>query len=73
MMFVLDNEVPGIYNVAGDMVREIQQTSTAGRYNYFHWDGRNTAGNDVASGVYLAVVDAPGSSKKDHIKMVVVK
>lgn len=62
-----------IYDVAGDMVREIKGNATSGIYNYFHWDGRNTAGNDVASGVYFAVVDAPGSDKKTHIKMVVVK
>jgi flagellar hook assembly protein FlgD len=62
-----------IYNVAGDMVRELSGTGTAGKYNYFHWDGKNTSGSDVASGVYFAVVDAPGAPKKEPIKMVVVK
>jgi uncharacterized protein (UPF0333 family) len=62
-----------IYNVAGDMVREFKETATASRYNYIHWDGKNTPGDDVASGVYFAVVDAPGAPKKEPIKMVVVK
>jgi hypothetical protein len=62
-----------IYNVAGDLVREFDTTSTAGRYNYIEWDGKNTAGDDVASGVYFAAVDAPGAPKKEPIKMVLVK
>lgn len=62
-----------IFNLAGDMVRELKGAATAGFYNYFHWDGKNTSGGDVASGVYFAVVDAPGAPKKEPIKMVVVK
>ncbi len=62
-----------IYNVAGDVVRELSGVGTAGKYNYFHWDGKNTSGDDVASGVYFAMVDAPGAPKKKPIKMVVVK
>lgn len=62
-----------IFNVAGDLVREISDTGTAGFYNYFHWDGRNDSGSDVASGVYYAVVDAPGAPDKEPVKMVVVK
>lgn len=62
-----------IYNMAGDMVRELKDTVAGNQYNYFHWDGKNTAGEDVASGVYFATVDAPGSDKEEPIKMVVVK
>lgn len=62
-----------IFNLAGDLVREFNETGTAGSYNYVHWDGKNSDGSDVASGVYFAVVDAPGSDKKKPIKMVVVK
>ncbi|MBI4669216.1 MAG: carboxypeptidase regulatory-like domain-containing protein [Elusimicrobia bacterium] len=62
-----------IYNVAGDLVREITDTATAGFYNYFYWDGKNKSGSEVASGVYFAVVDAPGAPKKEPIKMVVIK
>jgi hypothetical protein len=62
-----------IYNVAGDMVREFKTPATSGQYNYVEWDGKNSAGDDVASGVYFAAVDAPGAPKKEPIKMVVVK
>lgn len=62
-----------IFNVAGDMVREFKPTATRGQYNYTEWDGKNAAGDDVASGVYFAVVDAPGAPKKEPIKLVVVK
>ena len=62
-----------IYNVAGDMVREMKGDVIGSRYNYFHWDGKNTAGEDVASGVYFARVDAPGAPKREPIKMVLVK
>jgi hypothetical protein len=55
------------------MVREFSTTGTAGQYNYVEWDGKNTAGDDVASGVYFAVVDAPGAPNKKPIKLVVVK
>jgi hypothetical protein len=53
-----------IYNTAGDMVREFNTPATAGQYNYIEWDGRNTAGDDVASGVYFATVDAPGAEQE---------
>ncbi|MBI4369801.1 MAG: carboxypeptidase regulatory-like domain-containing protein [Elusimicrobia bacterium] len=67
------NVVISIYNVAGDRVREITGTATAGQYNYFPWDGRNDSGTKVASGVYFAVVEAPGAPSQEPIKMVVVK
>ena len=63
-----------IYNVAGDLVKEIiDDSATAGQYNYFDWDGKNTSGDAVASGVYFAKVEAPGAPKRDPIKLVVVK
>jgi flagellar hook assembly protein FlgD len=62
-----------IYNAAGDMVRAISDIATLGRYNYFEWDGKSTSGDNVASGVYFASVDAPGAPKKTPIKMVLVK
>ncbi|MBI4063607.1 MAG: carboxypeptidase regulatory-like domain-containing protein [Elusimicrobia bacterium] len=62
-----------IYNLAGDLVRELKDTVTGNQYNYFHWDGKNDSGNDVASGVYFASIDAPGADKKKPVKMVLVK
>lgn len=67
------NTTVRIYNVAGDLVRELVDTATAGQYNYFHWDGKNKSGSEVASGVYFATIDAPGAPKKEPIKLVVVK
>ena len=55
------------------MVRQFDTVGNRGEYNYIEWDGKNTSGSDVASGVYFAVVDAPGAPKKEPIKMVVVK
>ncbi|MEK6544205.1 MAG: FlgD immunoglobulin-like domain containing protein [Elusimicrobiota bacterium] len=62
-----------IFNVAGDLVREISVSVTGSQYNYIEWDGRNDSGGDVASGVYFAVIDAPGAPKKEPVKMVLVK
>jgi flagellar hook assembly protein FlgD len=42
-----------IYNLLGAEVKMIYDgTIEAGRY-WFNWDGRNEAGNTVATGVYL--------------------
>ena len=62
-----------IFNVAGDLVREFSTSVTGSQYNYIEWDGRNDSGGDVASGVYFAVIDAPGAPKKEPVKMVLVK
>ncbi|MBI4669219.1 MAG: carboxypeptidase regulatory-like domain-containing protein [Elusimicrobia bacterium] len=62
-----------IYNQAGDLVREIAETATANYFNYYHWDGKNESGKEVASGTYFAVIDAPGAPRKTPIKMVVIK
>jgi hypothetical protein len=62
-----------IFNVAGDLVRDLSESGTGSQYNYIHWDGKNNKGDYVASGVYFAAVDAPGAPSKEPIKMVVVK
>jgi hypothetical protein len=42
-----------VYNLRGELVRElINQRLPAGNY-FVRWDGRNDAGREVASGVYL--------------------
>jgi hypothetical protein len=45
-----------IYTIAGELVREIEYTNETGRAI---WDGRNDAGNRVASGIYLMFIDSP--------------
>ncbi len=45
-----------IYNLAGDLVRKLEQTNTAENDpgNVMRWDLRNNAGVPVASGMYIA-------------------
>lgn len=57
-----DNLLPDskvrIYTLSGELVRGY--ISSGGRQI---WDGRNTAGEEAATGVYLYVVDQPDGSK----------
>jgi hypothetical protein len=65
-----------IYTLAGELVKDISDTCTGGKYNYFGWDGRNKDGHEVANGVYYGVVELSGSKpdRKDAtFKMVVIK
>lgn len=73
-----------IYNVAGELVSDTtiggidtRSTSTgcttgAGCWYYSSWDGRNSSGEFVASGVYFAVVKV-GDLKAKTFKMTVIK
>jgi len=61
-----------IYDVVGEKVRTISLgTPTADSYGYVAWDGRNDAGNKVASGVYIGILDVGGTKK--FWKMAVIK
>ncbi|HBL15751.1 MAG: hypothetical protein A2X36_13355 [Elusimicrobia bacterium GWA2_69_24] len=61
-----------IFNVAGERVRSLDLGSLAGgRYYYQPWDGRNDAGRDAASGVYIGQVRVGGRSA--FFKMAVIK
>lgn len=59
-----------IYNVAGQMVKSYDQNMTAG-YKTITWDGTNTSGEVVASGVYFYKLDAEKFSKT--MKMTLLK
>ena len=51
-----------IFNVAGELIADISETSGLGRYV---WNARNQAGNKVASGVYIYfIVNSDNSSQK---------
>jgi FlgD Ig-like domain len=50
-----------IFNVAGELVRTLNYSSGSGRAA---WDGRNDAGNMVASGVYIIFVNSPEGTQK---------
>ena len=59
-------KVISIYNIPGDLVREILFSSADNGCK--SWDGKNAAGRNVASGVYIAIIKntnaAGGSSTK---------
>jgi flagellar hook assembly protein FlgD len=60
-----------IYDVAGALVRELlSDTRTAGAYDV-KWDGRDTSGQQVASGVYFYKLTAGAFTQTR--KMVLLK
>lgn len=62
-----------IYTMVGELVRTITQDSpTGGTYYYVEWNGKNDAGKNVASGVYLARMTLNGGEEK-FFKMAVIK
>ena len=50
-----------IYNYQGDLLRELKLT--AADNGCTAWDGKNAAGRDVASGIYLALIKMPSGGK----------
>jgi hypothetical protein len=61
-----------IYDVVGEKVRSIDLGTPAGdTFNYVTWDGKNDAGKNVASGVYVGILKVGGS--KAAWKMAVIK
>ena len=60
-----------IYNVAGQLVRTVvNQTMPAGNHTVT-WDGTNSSGDKVASGIYFYRLNADSFSKT--MKMVMTK
>ncbi|MCX5782501.1 MAG: hypothetical protein NT145_07365, partial [Elusimicrobia bacterium] len=60
-----------IFNVAGELVAELDETDGDGRYL---WDIRNQSGNKVASGVYIYLVTNPDdNSQKAKGKFAIIK
>jgi len=53
-----------IYTVTGQLVREVSYSSGDGRAM---WDGKNDAGKEVASGIYVALIKGPSDTKKVKI------
>jgi hypothetical protein len=61
-----------IFNIAGERVRTLDLgTLSGGQFYYQPWDGRNSSGKDVASGVYIGQVKVGGKSA--FIKMALIK
>jgi hypothetical protein len=62
-----------IYDVAGGLVRTLVQSApSGGMYYYTDWDGKNDAGDKVASGVYIGRMTVNGGDEA-FFKMAVVK
>ena len=58
-----DNVTIRVYDVSGRLVRTIvNDLQKAGKYEV-KWDGKNNAGNQVASGVYFLRMQTPGFTK----------
>jgi len=66
-----DSEVTiRIYNVAGLLVRTLEEgTRPTGAYT-LHWDGRDQQGRQVSAGVYLCRLSAPGFAQISKVTVV---
>jgi hypothetical protein len=55
-----------IYNIRGQVVRTLVDEYKPAGYHYEIWDGKNTAGQEIASGIYTYRLEANGfnASKK---------
>ena len=60
-----------VYNVVGSPIRVLVNGVRHADRNEVKWDGKDDNGLDVASGVYMYVLDAPGYSETK--KMVLLK
>jgi len=65
-----------IYNLAGELVREINDDYRLGRFRYYaEWDGRNDRDDQCASGVYFALlkVGTKTLNKGKPLKLAIIK
>ncbi|MDP3543414.1 MAG: carboxypeptidase regulatory-like domain-containing protein, partial [Elusimicrobiota bacterium] len=61
-----------VFDATGRLIRSIDMGQLgAGQSHYQGWDGRNDAGQDVASGLYIGLVEI--GSKRRSFKMAVIK
>lgn len=60
-----------IYNIVGELVREINEAGKVPGWYDIIWDCKNDSGTEIASGVYIAQVEAGGDEK--IIKIAVLK
>ena len=60
-----------VFDIGGRQVRTLLYEERAAGYHEIPWDGTDALGNSVATGVYLARIEAAGAS--DVIKMIYLK
>ena len=56
-----------IYNLRGELVRELTADATGGRTEVLHWNATDATGADVPPGAYPIVIEAPGVRYKDTL------
>ncbi|MEW6557065.1 MAG: carboxypeptidase regulatory-like domain-containing protein [Elusimicrobiota bacterium] len=62
-----------IYNIVGELIREIEEGIKSGGYYYYtEWNGENDYQKEVASGVYLGKLEV-GEHKHKFFKLAVIK
>jgi flagellar hook assembly protein FlgD len=63
-----------IYNIAGELVRTINEGDREKGFIYFtEWDGKNDGGSKCASGVYMLLSEIDGDITGDVVKMAIIK
>ncbi|MBI5573225.1 MAG: carboxypeptidase regulatory-like domain-containing protein [Elusimicrobia bacterium] len=65
-----------IYNLAGELVREIDDGDRTGGFIYYaEWDGRNDRNDECASGVYFALLKVGNKTlnNKKPLKLAIIK
>lgn len=64
-----DNQSIKIYNLRGQLVRELNTTSRSNRSNQTRWNGRDNSGNQVSSGVYYLIMQSDGARVSKKVLM----
>jgi flagellar hook assembly protein FlgD len=64
-----------IYDVAGETVRDLAPFAGLSGANEEYWDGRNSSGAQVASGVFIAHITASalGETADAWVKMAILR
>jgi flagellar hook assembly protein FlgD len=64
-----------VYDVAGELVRDLGARPASRGPNEAFWDSRNDAGAAVASGVFLGRISAtvPGEERDAWVKMAILR
>ncbi len=59
-----------IYDVSGRLVRTLVDDEREAGWHFVPWDGRDSSGKDVASGVYFVMLHAGGETSRDKVVVV---
>jgi flagellar hook assembly protein FlgD len=59
-----------VYNLAGELVRDLAEGTYANGSYLAVWDGRNQSGDFVSSGLYLVLYESPGGVYRNLIAVI---